>query len=314
MIRSSSRLSSFFRGKAHLKTRYQCSRSRHLVHEPLGRVRPGSYRRRASALGSTMRSPAFLALLHFDFCRQRQPGGADTPHQIYRVGVLSTGPEPTDQSPFGAGLIRGFARHGLVLGKNLAFERRAAHGKLDSLPELLDELVASKVAIVIASGYPASLAAKRHTSLPVVVVRAGDPVEDGLVASFSRPGGHVTGLSEIAAEAVGQAPVAAERGGAERAPGSDAVERRGSWHVVALQGGGSAGARPRPRRRIARRACARNGFDEAFASDDEQAAGRDPDGQRRADDLEPQACDRLCRRAQDPSGLRIRLRWCGKAG
>ncbi len=81
-----------------------------------------------------------------------------------------------------------------------AFERRAAHGKLDSLPQLLDELVASKVAIVIASGYPASLAAKQHTNLPVVVVRAGDPVEDGLVTSFSQPGGHVTGLSEIAAE------------------------------------------------------------------------------------------------------------------
>lgn len=147
-----------------------------------------------------MRSPAFLALLILIFVVSASPAGADTPIQIYRVGLLSTGPEPTDQSPFGAGLIRGFARHGLVLGRNLAFERRAAHGNLDSLPELLDELVASKVAIVIASGYPASLAAKRHTSLPVVVVRAGDPVEDGLVKSFSQPGGHVTGLSEIAAE------------------------------------------------------------------------------------------------------------------
>ncbi len=147
-----------------------------------------------------MRTPALLVLLVSIFAASANPGGADTPQQIYRVGVLSTGPEPTDQSPFGAGLIRGFARNGFVLGKNLAFERRAAHGKLDSLPKLLNELVASKVAIVIASGYPASLAAKQHTSLPVIIVRAGDPVEDGLVASFTRPGGHVTGLSEIAAE------------------------------------------------------------------------------------------------------------------
>ena len=49
-------------------------------------------------------------------------------------------------------------------------------------------------------GYPAALAAKQHTKLPVVAVQAGDPVADGLVASFARPGGHVTGISEIAAE------------------------------------------------------------------------------------------------------------------
>ena len=158
-----------------------------------------------------MRLPAFLVLFLLIFTAAASPAETDTPPQIYRVGLLATGAEASDQSPFGAGLIRGFARHGFVLGQNLAFERRAAHGRLDSLPKLLDELVASKVAIVIASGYPASLAAKQHTSLPVVVVRAGDPVEDGLVTSFTRPGGHVTGLSEIAVEAVGQAALAAER-------------------------------------------------------------------------------------------------------
>jgi putative tryptophan/tyrosine transport system substrate-binding protein len=118
----------------------------------------------------------------------------------YRVGMLSVGADPTDQSPFGAGLIRGFARHGLIIRQNLTFERRAAHGQLDRLPQLVDELVASKVAVIVTMGYPAALAAKQHSALPVVAVQAGDPVEDGLVASFSRPGGHVTGLSEIAAE------------------------------------------------------------------------------------------------------------------
>ena len=147
-----------------------------------------------------MRLPAFLILFLLIFTAAAKPAETDTPQQIYRVGLLATGADGSDQSPFGAGLIRGFARHGFVLGQNLAFERRAAHGRLDSLPNLVDELVASKVAIVIASGYPASLAAKQHTSLPVVVVRAGDPVEDGLVTSFTRPGGHVTGLSEIAVE------------------------------------------------------------------------------------------------------------------
>jgi len=54
--------------------------------------------------------------------------------------------------------------------------------------------------VIVTLGYPAALAAKHHTQLPVVVVRAGDPVQDGLVTSFAHPGGHVTGLSEIAAE------------------------------------------------------------------------------------------------------------------
>jgi len=124
---------------------------------------------------------------------------AQTLPQVYHVGVLAVGADPTDQSPLGAGLIRGFARQGFIPGKNLALERRAAHGQLDHLPQLVDELVASKVAVIVTGGYPAALAAKNST-LPVVVVQAGDPVEDGLVASFARPGGHVTGLSEIAAE------------------------------------------------------------------------------------------------------------------
>ncbi len=143
---------------------------------------------------------ALLAALALAHSRRPAESTAQTSPQVYRVGLLSVGADPTDQSPFGAGLIRGFARHGFVLGKNLEFERRAAHGQLDRLPQLVDELVASKVAVIVTMGYPAALAAKQHTTLPVVAVQAGDPVEDGLVASFARPGGHVTGISEIAAE------------------------------------------------------------------------------------------------------------------
>jgi putative tryptophan/tyrosine transport system substrate-binding protein len=125
---------------------------------------------------------------------------AQPPAATFRVGLLATGADPTDQSPFVTGLKQGFGRHGLVFGQNLTFERRAAEGQLDQLPQLIDELVAAKVAVIVTAGYPAALAAKRHTALPVVVVNAGDPVQDGLVASFAQPGGHVTGISEIAAE------------------------------------------------------------------------------------------------------------------
>jgi putative tryptophan/tyrosine transport system substrate-binding protein len=147
-----------------------------------------------------MKSPAFLAILFLVFVCGSAEAVAQAAPQLYRVGLLSVGADPTDQSPAGAGLIRGFARDGFVLGQNLSFERRAAHGNLSRLPQLVDELVASKVAVIVTMGYPAALAAKDHSSLPVVVVQAGDPVEDGLVASFVHPGGHVTGLSEISAE------------------------------------------------------------------------------------------------------------------
>jgi ABC-type uncharacterized transport system substrate-binding protein len=147
-----------------------------------------------------MKSPIFFAVLVLTIAGGLVQAAPSAPTSIHRIGLLSVGADPTDQSPFGAGLIRGFARHGLVLGRNLAFERRAAHGHLDLLPQLIDELVASEVTIIVTQGYPAALAAKDRSTLPVVVVQAGDPVEDGLVKSFARPGGHVTGLSEIAAE------------------------------------------------------------------------------------------------------------------
>jgi hypothetical protein len=95
---------------------------------------------------------------------------------MFRVGLLTTGPDPTDQGPFARGLIHGHARHGLILGQSLAFERRAANGHLDRLPELLSELIAVKVDLIVTSGYPAARVVKERTKLPVVMAREGDPV------------------------------------------------------------------------------------------------------------------------------------------
>jgi putative ABC transport system substrate-binding protein len=147
-----------------------------------------------------MKTFAVVAVAMLALCAGPMTGVAQTASPDYRVGLLSAGADPTDHSPFGAGVIRGFARAGFVPGRNLEFERRAAHGHLDRLPQLVSDLVASKVAVIITQGYPAAIAAKNGSNLPVVVVQAGDPVEDGLVVSFAHPGGHVTGLSEIAAE------------------------------------------------------------------------------------------------------------------
>jgi len=125
---------------------------------------------------------------------------AQTPNRVYRVGLLSPGPLVSDNSPFGAPLIRGLAQHGYVLDKNLAFERRGADAHVDRVPRLLSEIVASKVDVIVTLGYPPTLAARQATTLPVVAIFAGDPVGTGLVDSLARPGGHLTGISDVSAE------------------------------------------------------------------------------------------------------------------
>jgi len=71
---------------------------------------------------------------------------------------------------------------------------------MDRLPRLVDELVASKVDVIVAIGYPSALAAKQGTTLPVVSFTTGDPVGTGLVDGLARPGGHITGISDVSAE------------------------------------------------------------------------------------------------------------------
>src|SRR6516162_10292865 len=83
--------------------------------------------------------------------------------KVYSVGLLGCGPPPSDTSDIVAGLIRGLAQRGYVLDRNVVFERRGAEFHLDRLPELVDELVASRVDVIVAIGYPAAAAAKQGT-------------------------------------------------------------------------------------------------------------------------------------------------------
>ena len=125
---------------------------------------------------------------------------AQTPPRVYRIGLLSAGAATTDASPFGAPLIRGLTKHGYTQGRNLVFERRAADGHVERLPRLVEELTAAKVDVIQTMGFPAALAAKQGTVLPVVVFAPGDPVATGLVESLARPGGNLTGISDVATE------------------------------------------------------------------------------------------------------------------
>jgi putative tryptophan/tyrosine transport system substrate-binding protein len=95
-----------------------------------------------------------------------------------------------------AGFRQGLGEAGFVEGRNVAIEFAWAEDRLDRLPELAADLVRRRVAVIVVNN-PGAPAAKAATStIPVVFVIAGDPVEAGLVTSLSRPSGNVTGVSE----------------------------------------------------------------------------------------------------------------------
>jgi putative ABC transport system substrate-binding protein len=116
------------------------------------------------------------------------------------VGFLgSTSPGPN--APLAAAFRQGLSETGYVEGENVAIEYRWAEGRYDRLPALAADLVGRKVDVVVTQGGPAALIAKNGTStIPIVFGHGGDPVEAGLVASLSRPGGNVTGVTFIAIE------------------------------------------------------------------------------------------------------------------
>ena len=95
----------------------------------------------------------------------------------------------------------GMRERGYVEGKNLTIEYRWAVGSLESRPELAAELVNLKVDAIFVFGTPAAVAAKKATTtIPIVFVGVGDPLGSGIVASLARPGGNITGVSNIAGD------------------------------------------------------------------------------------------------------------------
>lgn len=121
-------------------------------------------------------------------------------NRTYRIGVVNKGTPIGDSSPFGPPLIRGLARYGYRQGSNLALELRGADGQTERLPSLVDELMRSGIDVVIAFGHPATLAVRQRSTVPIVIVNAGDPVAGGLVDSLARPSNTLTGISDVSAE------------------------------------------------------------------------------------------------------------------
>jgi putative tryptophan/tyrosine transport system substrate-binding protein len=116
------------------------------------------------------------------------------------VGFLGPGSAQSDNYRVKA-FQQGLKESGYVEGQNLTIEYRWAEAHYDRLSGLAADLVRRQVAVIFASSLPASLAAKAAaTTVPIVFETAVDPVKLGLVASLSRPGGNVTGITQLAEE------------------------------------------------------------------------------------------------------------------
>jgi putative ABC transport system substrate-binding protein len=137
-----------------------------------------------------------LCALLFSLCSSAE---AQQPKKVSRIGYISSGDAPSSFAR-AEGIRLALRDLGYIEGQNIAIEYRYGEGRNDRLPELAAELVRLKVdIIVVQGGTPAVRAAKNATkTIPIVMVGTGsDPVERGVVESLARPGGNVTGITNL---------------------------------------------------------------------------------------------------------------------
>jgi len=155
-----------------------------------------------SEVGKSTALGVLVALLFaFSF-----PVAAQQPKKVARIGYLSSG-DPASESARSEGVRLALRELGYIEGQNVAFEYRYAERKLDRSPELAAELVRLKVDVIVVAGGGNWVQAVKNTTktIPIVMVGVGgDPVKAGLVESLARPGGNVTGITNLTTELGGK--------------------------------------------------------------------------------------------------------------
>jgi putative ABC transport system substrate-binding protein len=131
---------------------------------------------------------------------------AQQPKKVPRIGYLSS-VDPASESARAGGIRLALRELGYVEGQNIAIEYGYSEGKADRAPELAAELVRLKVDIIVVAGGIIWIRATKNATktIPIVMVGAGnDPVEAGLIESLARPGGNITGLTNLSGKLGGK--------------------------------------------------------------------------------------------------------------
>jgi putative tryptophan/tyrosine transport system substrate-binding protein len=148
-----------------------------------------------------MRRREFITLIGGAVVAWPAAAAAQQPQKSYKVGLLSGAAAISATDERRKAIIDGLAARGFVEGKDFVFEQRYAEAHNERLNSLAAELKAANMDVIITFGYPAALAAKMSAKdIPIVVTGAGDPLATGLVEGLSRPGGNLTGVSEVSTE------------------------------------------------------------------------------------------------------------------
>lgn len=144
----------------------------------------------------------FVAAAASGLCTVPLPTRAQPAGKVVRVGLLSSAVMRTDAEFRQSNWALAMRELGWVEGRNILYERRASNGRPELLPELARELVRADVDVIATFSNPDTQAAKQATSvIPIVMIFTGlDPVAEGFVGSFAKPGGNVTGVSRMLAE------------------------------------------------------------------------------------------------------------------
>ena len=140
-----------------------------------------------------------LSMLVVPLVTAAQPAG-----KVYRIGFLSPGLPRPDRDPPVDAFREGLRELGYVEGQNLVIEYRGAEGQDARLPDLAAELIRLQVEVIVAVGTQATRPAQQATHTIPIVMTANDPLVTGIIASLARPGGNITGLSQMAPELSGK--------------------------------------------------------------------------------------------------------------